>query len=128
MTDASYTLSMFQIEQTYLDENLPLEMIEQVAFYKRDYEIVDTICCEIKIGTDRSTYDENMAGWDLLIAHLENLPGFWALWALEVIQPAFELCWFVACSKSGACELTDDYFDRRKPKSVLARVLGYLGL
>ena len=68
---------------------LPLEMIEEVRFYKRDEITTDLICCEVVVDGASWTFHEELAGWDLLLRHLEQLPNFRADWYSAVAQPPF---------------------------------------
>ena len=77
------------IDQTTIDE-LPLARIDRVAFYKRDEITTDLICCDVQIGQEARWFHEEQQGWDLLLSHLERLPGFRSDWLGAVIQPAFE--------------------------------------
>jgi hypothetical protein len=69
--------------------DLSLPEIDQVVFYKRDEITTDLICCDISVGGQTRIFHEEMAGWDLLIRHLEDLPGFRGDWFAAVSQPPF---------------------------------------
>jgi hypothetical protein len=68
---------------------LALSQIEAVTFYKRDELTTDLICCEILINGKVWFFHEEVKGWDLLIAHLEQLPGFRTDWYSAVAQTPF---------------------------------------
>lgn len=71
-----------------LDE-LPLEEIEAVTFYKRDEVTTDLICCEVTVAGRTLFFNEDSDGWDALIRHLQQLPGFRADWFAVVSKPVF---------------------------------------
>ena len=79
------------IDQDTIDQ-LPLENIDRVAFYKRDELTTDLICCDVEISDQVRWFHEEQEGWDLLLRHLERLPGFRSDWFSKVVQPAFERC------------------------------------
>lgn len=83
------------IDQGTIDQ-LPLECIDRVAFYKRDELTTDLICCDVEIGGQARWFHEEQQGWDLLLRHLEQLPGFRIDWLAKVFQPPFERCETVA--------------------------------
>ena len=69
---------------------LPLDAITRVEFYKRDMLTVDDICCDVWVNNDLVwTFDEDMEGWQPLIEHLEQLPGFKTNWYAAVVNPPF---------------------------------------
>ena len=68
---------------------LPLGHVNKVTFYKRDEITTDLICCDVEIGDKVWTFHEELAGWDRLIDHLEELPGFRTDWFAAVSQPPF---------------------------------------
>jgi hypothetical protein len=68
---------------------LPLSEVEQVTFYKRDEITTDLICCEVVVAGKTWNFHEELAGWDLLIGHLQRLPGFCGDWLAAVSQPPF---------------------------------------
>lgn len=78
---------------------LSLDVIERIAFYKRDEITSDLICCDVTAGDQVWTFNEEMAGWDTLIEHLERLPGFRGDWLAAVSQPPFEASETVAFSR-----------------------------
>ncbi|HEU0311129.1 MAG TPA: hypothetical protein VFR36_07930 [Sphingomicrobium sp.] len=78
---------------------LPLTEIGNVTFYKRDEITTDLICCDVAVGDDVWTFNEEQVGWDLLIGHLEALPGFRCDWFAAVSQPPFETSQTVAFSR-----------------------------
>jgi hypothetical protein len=71
-------------------EQLPLPAITRVVFFKRDEITTDLICVEIELVEKTWFFHEVIQGWDLLIAHLEKLPGFNAEWYALVSQPPFK--------------------------------------
>jgi len=75
---------------------LPLHQIKVVTFYKRDQLTTDLICCDVQIGEQTWFFHEEARGWDLLIRHLAQLPGFRADWYAAVSQPPFSPCITVA--------------------------------
>ena len=75
---------------------MPLADIAKAVFYKRDQLTTDLICCEIETAEGARTFHEEMAGWDLLIRHLEGLPGFRDDWFAAVSQPPFAACETIA--------------------------------
>jgi hypothetical protein len=82
-------------------DTLPLARIDKVTFYKRDEFTTDLICCDVEIDGLTWFFHEEVEGWDLLIRHLEGLPGFKADWYAAVYLPAFELCETVAFARNG---------------------------
>lgn len=78
---------------------LPLMEIGKVTFYKRDEITTDLICCEVMVGEQVWTFHEELVGWDLLIAHLQGLPGFRGDWFAAVTQPPFATSETVAFSR-----------------------------
>ena len=83
------------IDQSVIDQ-LPLEKIEQVTFYKRDELTTDLICCDIEIRDQTWFFHEDAPGWESLLRHLERLPRFKNDWYEAVVQPAFAKCETVA--------------------------------
>ena len=79
------------IDRSTIDQ-LPLESIDRVAFYKRDELTTDLICCDVEIGQQARWFHEEQQGWDLLLSHLERLPGFKRDWWDSVVHRAFERC------------------------------------
>lgn len=79
---------------------LPLAKIESVTFYKRDELTTDLICCEIDLGGKIWLFHEELEGWDILVRHMAQLPGFRADWFSAVSLPAFEPCETVAFRRS----------------------------
>lgn len=77
-------------------ERIPLSEIDTVTFWKHDEITTDLICCAVEAGGKSWTFHEEMAGWPLLLEHLEKLPGFRADWYAAVYQPAFAPCVTVA--------------------------------
>ena len=69
---------------------ISLPDIRRVAFYKRDELTTDLICCEVEVGGEVWVFHEEMTGWNLLLRHLERLPGFQTDWYARVAQPPFE--------------------------------------
>jgi hypothetical protein len=77
---------------TMYPNQLPLEGVVQVTFFKRDQLTTDLICCEVVTGRpEKQTFffHEEMAGWEQLLAHLSQLPGFRADWREAVVHPPF---------------------------------------
>ena len=68
---------------------LPLSEIDAVVFYKRDEITTDLICCDVEVAGRVRTFHEEAAGWEGLIAHLADLPGFRTDWYAEVANPPF---------------------------------------
>ena len=80
---------------------LPPNSIGTVTFFKRDELTTDLICCEIttkRPGEKTYFFHEEWDGWDGLIAHLRQLPGFNSDWHASVSQPPFAENKTVACS------------------------------
>ena len=77
---------------------LPLTEITKVTFYKRDEITTDLICCDVAVGEKLWTFHEELAGWDLLIAHLRKLQGFRDDWFEAVSLPPFAASETVAFS------------------------------
>ena len=69
--------------------DLPLPEIEHVTFYKQDEITTDLICCDISLRGEIRSFHEEMPGWDILVHHLERLPGFRSDWFAAVSQPPF---------------------------------------
>lgn len=82
--------------RTVVPDQLPLRQIEVVTFYKRDELTTDLICCDVQIGGETFFFHEEAEDWDLLIKHLEQLPGFRSDWYASVSQPPFSLSTTVA--------------------------------
>jgi hypothetical protein len=78
---------------------LPLKDVAKVTFYKRDELTTDLICCDVVLGSDVWTFHEELVGWNSLIDHLEQLPGFRADWFGAVSQPPFAASESVAFSR-----------------------------
>jgi hypothetical protein len=76
------------IEPVLLDQ-LPVEQIETVTFYKRNEVTTDLICCDVQVAGRDWSFHEDTEGWALLLRHLEQLPGFRADWHAAVAQPPF---------------------------------------
>ena len=72
-----------------IQKQLPLADIQKVRFFKRDELTADLICCEVEIGGRVWFFHEEAEGWDALVRHLEQLPGFRADWYQTVVQPPF---------------------------------------
>ena len=72
-----------------IDRRLPLAKIDEVVFYKRDLLTTDRIYCDVKIADKVLSFHEELAGWDLLIDHLQHLPDFRVDWFASVSQPPF---------------------------------------
>jgi len=79
-----------------LHDQLPLNQIESVTFYKRDEITTDLICCDVMVGGKTLFFHEEPEGWSELIQHLEQLPGFRSDWYSAVSQPPFSLSETVA--------------------------------
>lgn len=84
---------------TNLLAQLPLADIGKVTFHKRDELTTDLICCNVVVGDRVWTFHEELAGWDLLIDHLQRLPCFRADWFAAVSQPPFATSETVAFSR-----------------------------
>ena len=82
-----------------LPREIPLARIEKVTFYKLDEITTDLICCAVTVDGGVWTVHEEMACWDALLRHVEQLPGFRSDWYAAVAQPAFETCETVAFSR-----------------------------
>lgn len=80
--------------------NLPLYRIDRVRFYKRDEITTDLICCDVEIAGRTWTFHEDLKGWQMLVQHLERLPGFQADWFAVVSQPPFSTSETTAFSRS----------------------------
>ena len=80
-------------------DQLPLHQIEVVTFYKRDELTTDLICCDVQIGGKTWSFHEEQEGWNLLIAHLERLPGFRSDWYAAVAHPPFSRSTTVAFTR-----------------------------
>ena len=78
---------------------LPLAEIDRVTFYKRDELATDLICCDVEIRGQTWFFHEELDGWDLLLQHLQKLPGFRSDWYSAVSQPPFAPCETVAFSR-----------------------------
>jgi hypothetical protein len=83
-------------------DRLPLARVDAVAFFKRDEICTDLICCEVEIDGRKWFFHEEAEGWDMLVNHLEQLPGFRADWYGAVAQPAFEKCETVAFERQAS--------------------------
>jgi len=90
---------MQQVDQHVIAQ-LPLEQIERVTFYKRDELTTDLICCDVAIAGHSSFFHEELPGWQLLLEHLEQLPGFREDWYSTVVHPTFEQCETVAFERA----------------------------
>lgn len=77
-----------QVDQDIIDQ-LPLDRIDRVIFYNRDELATDLICCDVAIGGQDWFFHEELPGWDLLLKHLEQLPGFRTDWYVAVVDPPF---------------------------------------
>jgi hypothetical protein len=88
---------MGSIDADFLAQ-LPLAEVTRVTFYKRDEITSDLICCEVVVADKSWTFHEEIDGWDLLIKHLQSLPGFRGDWFAAVSQPPFETSETVAFS------------------------------
>ena len=83
------------IDQSILDRLLLAE-IDSVTFYKRDELTTDLICCDVGVDGRVWVFHEEADGWDLLLLHLERLPGFRMDWYQSVALPPFAPCETVA--------------------------------
>jgi hypothetical protein len=81
-------------------DQLPIEQIEAVTFYKRDELTTDLICCDVQIAGKSWFFHEEVKGWDLLIKHLAQLPGFPSDWYAAVVHPPFAQSRTVAFKRS----------------------------
>jgi hypothetical protein len=68
---------------------IPVTDIQRVTFYKRDELATDLICCDVEAGGQTWFFHEELRGWNLLLAHLEQLPRFLTDWHARVAQPPF---------------------------------------
>lgn len=82
---------MTAIDKTVLDQ-LQLPEIDQVSFFKRDEVTTDLICCEVTVRDKAWFFHEEDEGWEVLLAHLSNLPGWRLDWFSAVSQPPFAEC------------------------------------
>jgi len=90
---------MQQVDQHVIDQ-LPRAQIERVTFYKRDELTTDLICCDVVICGQSWFFHEELPGWQLLLEHLGQLPGFRADWYATVVHPTFEQCETVAFDRA----------------------------
>ena len=60
-----------------------------MTFLKRDELTTDLVCCEIGSGGKVFWFHEEMPGWDQLMTHVAQLPGFRSDWRDAVILPPF---------------------------------------
>ena len=79
---------------------VPLFEIERVTFYKRDEITTDLICCDVETTDCTWTFHEELNGWQMLVRHLEGLPGFQKDWFAKVSQPPFGTSQMVAFSRA----------------------------
>ncbi len=86
---------MQAIDRTILNE-LPLNSISKVEIYKRDEITTDLISCDVFLGEKYYSFHEEMAGWEKLLDHLAELPGFEEDWRNSVVLPAFDECRTIA--------------------------------
>jgi len=67
--------------------------IARLEVYKVDQMVVDSICCDIMLGTndgDRMwTVNEEIPGFKKLMKSFEQLPGFNDQWFPAIVKPAF---------------------------------------
>ena len=80
-------------------EQMPLEDIDAVTFYKQDEVTSDLICCDVAMAGTVRTFHEELEGWDVLLQHLYKLPNFRTDWYASVSQPPFEASELVAFSR-----------------------------
>ena len=73
-------------------EQLALDQINRVTFYKRDELTTDLICCDVDVAGQVWFFHEELPGWELLLKHLQQLPGFRQDWYAAVVQPPFAAC------------------------------------
>lgn len=69
--------------------------IERVEAFKRDLLTTDLICLKVRAAERSIEVNEEMEGWDELVAQLpERLPGAlsWEKLFLAVVKPAFAEC------------------------------------
>ena len=78
---------------------LPLNDIAKVTFYKRDEVTSDLICCDVVTAGRARAFNEEQAGWDLLLQHLYKLPNFQTDWYAAVSRPPFATSETVAFSR-----------------------------
>lgn len=79
---------------------LRLADIVRVTFYKQDRITTDLICCDVEIDDKVWTFHEELVGWDLLLDHLQRLPGFRTDWFTAVSQPPFAVNETIAFSRA----------------------------
>lgn len=79
---------------------LPLTEIDRVTFFKRDELTTDLLCCDVQLNGQDWFFHEEMAGWDLLLMHLKDLPGFREDWFAAVSHPAFISAEMIAFRRS----------------------------
>ena len=89
---------METIDSVMLDQ-IRLSDVEEVTFYKRDEFTTDLICCDVRIGGKVWFFHEEAEGWDMLIRHLGNLPGWRWDWFSKVSPPPFAESRTVAFSR-----------------------------
>ena len=80
---------MTDIDAEFLS-HLPPGEIERVVFFKRDEVTADLICCDVKVAGKTWMFHEALSGWDLLLGHLSNLPGFRFYAVAAIADPPFE--------------------------------------
>lgn len=88
---------------TAIDANLlgqlPLTDIAKVTFYKRDELTSDLIYCDVVVAGTTWAFNEEQAGWELLLQHLYKLPSFRTDWYAAASQPPFATSETVAFSR-----------------------------
>ena len=89
-----------RIIDDHLLHQLTHAWIEQVIFYKRDEITTDLVCCDVETGGGVWSFHEEMAGWELLLRYLEDLPDFRNDWYASVSQPPFALSQTIAFSRN----------------------------
>lgn len=93
-------------------EQLPLDAIEKVVFYKLDECVTDLICCQVEANGQIRRFHEEEEGWSEFVAYLEELPGFEDDWFQSVALPPFETCETLAYLRTP---------DRLAPTSIAAQ-------
>ena len=78
-----------KVDQKNMLDELHLDEVSKVSFYKRDELTTDLICCDVVAGDKTLTFHEEMKCWDALIDHLQMLQGMDKGWFAKVSEPAF---------------------------------------
>jgi hypothetical protein len=93
----SYSEGLFRKKHIERTLNFAWSEVTRVSAFKRDCFAVDLICFEFELnGTHVTEINEEAVGWDALVSALPTcLLGALSEneWWIEVVKPAFELCW-----------------------------------